>query len=205
MRIFQMVEESIEPSLGRVNATADELRRYQQALAARERRSEVAMASLMASHEELRASIGVLQQATQSLKREVGRLSASGIVHTGVSHDAARTAAVAPSLASSLQDSAYVGFEDQFRGTQEDIRERVREYLSIFEGATDVLDVGCGRGEFLELLRKHGIRARGIDVNSAMVDVCREQGLDATHADALAYLEAQPDGSLGGLFAAQVI
>jgi len=55
------------------------------------------------------------------------------------------------------------------------------------------------------LLREHGIRARGVDVNGAMVDVCREQGLDVEEADALAYLRARPDESLGGLFAAQVI
>lgn len=68
-----------------------------------------------------------------------------------------------------------------------------------------MLDVGCGRGEFLALLSQHRISARGIDLNAAMVDVCREKGLDATNADALTYLRAQPDGSLGGLFAAQVI
>jgi O-antigen chain-terminating methyltransferase len=68
-----------------------------------------------------------------------------------------------------------------------------------------VLDVGCGRGEFLDLLRAQGIAARGLDLNPAMVDEARARGLDATTADALAYLNAQPDGSLGGLFAAQVV
>jgi len=68
-----------------------------------------------------------------------------------------------------------------------------------------VLDLGCGRGEFLALLRDQGVPSRGIDVNSAMVEVCRQQGLDVTEADGLSYLRAQPDGSLGGLFAAQVI
>ena len=68
-----------------------------------------------------------------------------------------------------------------------------------------MLDVGCGRGEFLELLRERGIRARGIDINAAMVDVCREKGLDAETGDALTCLRRLPDGSLGGLFAAQVV
>jgi O-antigen chain-terminating methyltransferase len=68
-----------------------------------------------------------------------------------------------------------------------------------------VLDVGCGRGEFLSLLRDSGIAARGIDVNETMVEVCRERGFDAHLADALEYLRAQPDASLGGLFAAQVV
>jgi O-antigen chain-terminating methyltransferase len=98
-----------------------------------------------------------------------------------------------------------VGFEDQFRGSVEAIGERLAGYLALFDGAADVLDIGCGRGEFLALLRERGVRARGIDVNAAMVDVCREKGLEATQADALAYLRAQPAGSLGGLFAAQVV
>ena len=61
-----------------------------------------------------------------------------------------------------------------------------------------MLDVGCGRGEFLALLREHGISA-AVDVNPAMVEVCRANGLDAVTTDALAYLRTLPDGSLGGL------
>ena len=76
--------------------------------------------------------------------------------------------------------------------------------MPLFKGASDVLDVGCGRGEFLDLLRENGISARGIDLNDEMAAVSRERGLDATAGDALSYLLAQPDGSLGGLFAAQV-
>ena len=77
--------------------------------------------------------------------------------------------------------------------------------MPLFEGASDVLDVGCGRGEFLELLKEKGISARGVDLNEEMAAVCRERGLEATAGDALTYLLAQPDGSLGGLFAAQVV
>ena len=84
--------------------------------------------------------------------------------------------------------------------------QRLAEYLPLFAGASDVLDVGCGRGEFLALLREHGITARGIDMNEAMVrGLPRARACDADEGDALAYLRAQPDGSLGGLFAAQVV
>ena len=99
----------------------------------------------------------------------------------------------------------YVGFEDQFRGAPEEIRARLAGYVEIFAGASDVLDIGCGRGEFLALLKERGVRARGIDVNDSMVDVCLQKGLDASKADALGYLRAQPAGSLGGLLAAQVV
>jgi SAM-dependent methyltransferase len=191
----------VEQSLGHI---VDEMRRHHEAFAARDIRHEASVAALAASQAELRASLGSLQQATHSLKREVLRLSESGVtVHAGAA------AAVAPAGVAgqldALDSHKYVGFEDQFRGSSEDIRERVTEYLPLFQGARDVLDIGCGRGEFLALLRDQGIAARGIDINGAMVDVCRQQGLDAAEADALTYLRAQPDGSLGGLFAAQVV
>jgi O-antigen chain-terminating methyltransferase len=111
----------------------------------------------------------------------------------------------ARAVAAGMESFRYVGFEDRFRGSQDDIRSRLTEYLPCFEGASDVLDVGCGRGEFLDLLRVHGIRARGLDVNHEMVEVCRARGLDAVEGDAVEYLTSLPDGSLGGLFAAQVV
>ena len=205
------VVEWVGGTIGRFDALVDRMQRYEQALTARERRSDAAVTSLAASHEELRVSIGVLQQAAQSMKREVTRLAESGVTVAArppgaVASGSHRKTQEPPAHQLDALDShKYVGFEDQFRGSQDDIRRRVSEYLPLFQGTSDVLDIGCGRGEFLALLREHGVGARGVDVNGAMIDVCREQGLDATEADALAYLKAQPDGSLGGLFAAQVI
>lgn len=101
--------------------------------------------------------------------------------------------------------ATYLGFEDQFRGTRDAIRERQADYLPLFAGARNVLDVGCGRGELLDLFREHGIDACGIDINPAMVAACEARGLKAEAADALTYLERVPDGSLGGLIALQVV
>jgi SAM-dependent methyltransferase len=195
---------AIDWTESRIEGAMDELRRYQQSLMARDRRQEGAIASLSASHEEIRASIGGLHQATQNLKREIVKLADGGSAVRGSTTTPGGAEAV-PVSVESLDSHQYVGFEDKFRGSSEDIHRRVSEYLPLFEGARDVLDIGCGRGEFLALLRDHGVPARGIDINSAMVEVCRQQGLDASDADALSYLRAQPDGSLGGLFAAQVV
>ena len=68
-----------------------------------------------------------------------------------------------------------------------------------------MLDVGCGRGEFLDLLREAGIGARGLDLNHEMVEACRARGLDVVEGDLVGYLAALPDASLGGLIAAQVV
>ena len=187
-----------------VAAAIDEMHRHQEALAAWERRSTDRLSSLTAAHEELRTSLAVLQQAAQNLKRELSR-GAESARPAATASVATPAGVLPPNQLDALDSHKYVGFEDQFRGTPEDIRQRVSEYLPIFSGTSDVLDIGCGRGEFLALLRDQGIRGRGIDVNGAMVEVCRQQGLDVIEADALSYLRAQPDGSLGGLFAAQVI
>jgi O-antigen chain-terminating methyltransferase len=179
----------------------DETRRFREALAARERRMESGMSAIRAVHDELRVSVGVLQQATQMLKLEVDRLAA-GATPTPSSE---RSAPPAVAMTEDALGHKYVGFEDQFRGTPEAIRERLLEYVALFAGTSDVLDIGCGRGEFLALLAEKGTSARGIDTNRAMVQVCRDKGLRADAADAVAFLRAQPGQSLGGLFAAQVV
>jgi SAM-dependent methyltransferase/molybdopterin converting factor small subunit len=99
----------------------------------------------------------------------------------------------------------YAGFEERFRGSEEDIKGRQRIYVPYFEGARDVLDLGCGRGEFLELLREHGINARGVDLDLDMVLLCRDKKLDVARNDAFAYLGALSDDAVGGIFAAQLI
>jgi SAM-dependent methyltransferase len=99
----------------------------------------------------------------------------------------------------------YAGFEERFRGGEDDIKERQRIYVPYFEGAGNVLDLGCGRGEFLQLLGEHGIDARGVDLDLDMVLLCRDKELDVVRDDAFAYLGALSDGAVGGIFAAQLI
>lgn len=163
------------------------------------RRVDEALASL----EDVRATAALAQQTALSLKREVERLLARPAAAAGGTGEPPVSATAAPSV--DLNAFKYLGFENEFRGAPEDIRQRLEMYLPLFDGRQDVLDIGCGRGEFLDLLRSRGVTARGIDINDAMVEESRARGLDAAKADALAYLSALPDASLGGLFAAQVI
>lgn len=200
----QPVLEQIGAAAEHMDDIVHEMRLYREALLARERRSEAAVSALTASHEELRATVSVLQQAAQNIKREVQR-GQTGVRSGSDSSGTVPNASAPSSQMDALDSHKYVGFEDAFRGSSEDIRRRVTEYMPLFAGASDVLDIGCGRGEFLALLREQGVTGRGVDLNAAMVEVCREQGLDATEVDGLTYLRSLPDGSLGGLFAAQVV
>ena len=111
----------------------------------------------------------------------------------------------APNLAVPSVPLDYFTFEARMRGSRSDIRARQRVYLADFERQEPVLDIGCGRGEFLSLLREAGIDARGVDRDADMVAFCRSEGLSVEHADALAYLERVANGSLGGVFAAQLV
>jgi SAM-dependent methyltransferase len=100
----------------------------------------------------------------------------------------------------------YRDFEEVFRGPEDRVRERQKAYLDILDGHEPVLDVGCGRGELLDLLRDRGVPYAGIDIDSGMVERCRAKG----HADVQAsaaneYLERLPEGTLGAVFSAQVI
>jgi len=99
----------------------------------------------------------------------------------------------------------YFAFEAKMRGSTADVRQRQRPYVEDFRDAAPVLDVGCGRGELLGLLRDAGIEARGVDADADMAAYAKGDGLDVEQADALAYLEAQPDGAFGGMFAGQVV
>jgi SAM-dependent methyltransferase len=161
------------------------------------------------------AAAATVQQQAIVLKREIERLLQQGVPAAGAAPSAAATGATPPgrSMANSstlagesaLESWKYPAFEAAFRGSQDEIAARLASYVPLFAGARDVLDVGCGRGEFLELLNSAGVSARGLDLNYEMVEICRSRGLDVAHGDALAYLRELPDESLGGLFAAQVV
>ena len=114
-------------------------------------------------------------------------------------------AASAPVPEPAAQPFDYFAFESRMRGPRELIRDRQRAYVDDFRDAAPVLDVGCGRGEFLSLLAEAGVEARGVDLDPDMVAFCRGQGLDVEEGDALAYLEDLDEGSLGGIFAAQFV
>ena len=112
--------------------------------------------------------------------------------------------AIAAAAARAAEDSAYTAFENRFRGSRDEIRLRLGDYAERFAGCPPVVDLGCGRGEFLEALRERGTSARGVEANANVVRECREKGLDVAQGDLVDFLRAQAAGSLGGVFAAQV-
>jgi 2-polyprenyl-3-methyl-5-hydroxy-6-metoxy-1,4-benzoquinol methylase len=104
----------------------------------------------------------------------------------------------------------WLHFAQVFRGSEDRIRESQKRYVDKFRGAAGVfdpavLDLGCGRGEFLEAARDAGLAARGIDQSEECVGVCRSKGLAAERAEIFEYLDHLPDQSLGGVYCSQVV
>jgi SAM-dependent methyltransferase len=99
----------------------------------------------------------------------------------------------------------YPRSTEWLRSATQEIPERQRRYVPYFAGRHEVVDIGCGRGEFLDLLREVSISPLGVDSDEEMVRRCRELGLDATHDDALQYLRGRPEGSHGGIFAGRLV
>jgi SAM-dependent methyltransferase len=105
-----------------------------------------------------------------------------------------------------IPPGVYALFEERFRGSPEEIARGQRFYLDFVRDLPGpVLDVGCGRGEFLGLLRAAGIPSSGIESNPLSVEACRRAGLEVEAGDVFALLGRRPAGKLGGVVAFQVV
>jgi SAM-dependent methyltransferase len=108
-------------------------------------------------------------------------------------------------------DAFYLSLEDRFRGTRDEIMQRQRFYLPFLQDQKiggkqmPILDIGCGRGEWLELLTESGLEARGVDLNRVFVAACKERGLNVSEGDALEYLRDLPTGSVGAVTGFHII
>jgi len=179
--VLQRVD-SLAVGLAGVQALAEEVR--DRRLPALSSRLDALVARL---HEELAETAGLLDRVVAG---EPLRISAP------------------PALEARLPQAVLAAsraFAETFRGSEEEIAGRVAEHVGLLRGREPVLDLGCGRGELLRLLRSAGIEASGVDTDPAMVEACRRAGLAVAEADAVAALEARPAGSLGGVVALHLV
>jgi len=148
-----------------------------------------------------RASVGSLEQVHRMLEAQEEKIAALRRTLEPIAGSGRRRAEVLD------QSKLFRSIElsHRFANSTREADARYTGYASRFAGITDILDVACGTGRFLEACRQAGVTARGIDLDADMVSACAERGLNAMKADALPYLAQLPDGSLGGVFSAQFI
>ncbi len=147
------------------------------------------------------------EKENQLLRAQVAMLQAQ--IQAGGQGQTSATLAIAPVSLSKATDELKIDdffkeFENNFRGSKEEIKRRLKVYLPYLESAqigsgSQVIDVGCGRGEWLELLAESNIPALGIDLNLAKVEDCIAQGLAAKAGDAITFLQQQEPGSIAAV------
>jgi 2-polyprenyl-3-methyl-5-hydroxy-6-metoxy-1,4-benzoquinol methylase len=163
--------------------------------------------------------LGALDRATVDVQKrlwndmEKTRLEFERLIHNelrvirrrGLSSDALQSLPPPPATASAPPlDFDYDRFAERFRGSEDYVRNKQEFYKPFFAGCFDVLDIGCGRGEFLEAMREIGVPAHGIDMSEESVRQCRKKGFHAEQADLFEFLAEQPDAGLDGIFSSQV-
>jgi len=155
-------------------------------------------------HEELRV---IRQRAQAPLLDSRGSVSAGESRRAGESIGGREDddAVTEPRLSRSGGSFDYGRFAERFRGSEEYVKQGQQIYLPYFAGRKNVLDIGCGRGEFLEMMQAAGVPACGIDLSGESVALCRQKGLDAQVADLFPHLAELPEASLDGIFCAQVV
>jgi O-antigen chain-terminating methyltransferase len=142
-----------------------------------------------------------IEERLRSQELKVRRLEASnGPGTTGMVSPREEPRAAVPQM-----PFDYFLFEEYHRGSESLIKQRQRHYVKYFKGQEPVWDLGCGRGEFLELLREAAITAQGVENSPNAFHLCKEKGLNVTQTNLFTFLDDADDESAGGIFAAQVI
>lgn len=148
---------------------------------------------------DLRRQIALCEREQASLSRAYSDLTR----RLDLTRNPAATAVVPEPESSGLDaltESFYARLEDRFRGSREEIKQRLVKYLPDAEAAIErigkpILDLGCGRGEWIEVLSDHGMTATGVDLNEMQLREARALGLDVHLGDACAFLAQAKSGS----------
>lgn len=180
------IQNELKPAIEELRTAASELRSDVDRLAEANERNR---AELAAQRGRLERVLKALDGA-QTTERDAG----------------AGTRAVLTEELERLLGEQYEDFERIFRGSPETIRERLVPYLDdVLAVEGPVLDVGSGRGEWLDMLREHGQEATGVELNTVFAEAARRRGNDVVVGDGIAELRKRPDGSLGAVTAFHVV
>lgn len=187
-----------------------------------EQRHEQALAELALANQRLQAvtaTVATLESVVQSLQTRLTATEKAALYQRSEllrarSQEGRLSRSVAPDgepappvewTADALDEQGYLDFEERFRGSRDEIRSRQLDAVEFVRGLRPgngpLLDIACGRGEWLDILGAEGIEAYGVDSNTAMIADAAAAGLDVRHEDALVHLAKLEESSLQGISA----
>lgn len=224
MEELSLRDNALEEQIADANVRIDEARDYMKMLEERILRLEKHIRILDADQKQLKtdhdgASLNLQNNnaAIDSLHSDMDfiKLKLSSVekkLRSAPAASAAPAASVQESAAAPPADNGsdseyesidYFDFENHFRGSIENIKKAQEYYLRYFSGKSRVIDIGCGRGEFLSLMKDNDIPAQGVDIYEPYVEYCNMKGLTAHCGDGTAFLAKQE--STDGIFVGQVV
>jgi SAM-dependent methyltransferase len=166
---------------------------------------------LKAIDHSMRALVPAVDESTQDLEQRLMGLDGLHHGHAGeLAPDEAADQKSGPTIkadgaAGQRAPFSYYDFAQEFGGSDSIVRQLYEQYLDFFRGRERVVDLGCGRGTFLQLLTDNGIGAYGVELDSDLVRFCQGKGLDVVRADVIEQLRSLGDESLDGIFAGHVV
>jgi O-antigen chain-terminating methyltransferase len=163
-------------------------------------------------HSTLHAETSLMARVFADLSRRVDQIGQrNGAAPEALVTPASQTDLPASEGFDAFKDSFYHRLENRYRGSVDEIADRLRIYLPDVEaavmrtGGKPVMDIGCGRGEWLGLLKRAGIEGFGVDTNAVQIEAAKEQGLDVRLGDALKALAEMKDNSLAMISAHHLV
>ncbi len=185
---FEALDKDIGSSRVPLKENESDLRRDLETVSVNVRNNNALLERLDSETEFIKSKLSTLE------KRAVSGGSAAKIVY--------QEKASAP-VSDDYADIDYFDFENRFRGSIESVKKSQEAYLKYFSNKKHVLDIGCGRGEFLSLMKDNGINAEGVDIYEPYTDYCNSKGLKAQCGDGTAYLAKMH--KTDGIFVGQVV
>jgi SAM-dependent methyltransferase len=172
--------------------------------------SEETRSSVLKQFDERTLEISTKSDADlNAMRRSIDLIRSSAGASSGTSVSSVTPQPVVLQNEQVIEDSLYVALEDHFRGSESVIKERQASYLphitSVVSADAPLLDIGCGRGEWLSVLKDNNISASGVDSNVSCVEDCKSKGLSVVQADLLDALRKTPEHSLGAITMFQVM
>lgn len=152
------------------------------------------------------SAIEALQSDTEFVKYKlvsIEKNAKNNVVPAAINTDVAAPVAPTAPADSDYEEIDYFDFENHFRGSIDSIKKAQEAYIPYLKNKKNVLDIGCGRGEFLSLMQDNGINATGIDIYEPYADYCRMKGLNVTAGDGVAHLASLDE--VDGIFVGQVV
>jgi SAM-dependent methyltransferase len=211
IHVFDDLARQTDAAIGAVRTET-----LQAAGAIRDTRSwaEAALDAEAAAREEAQAAVSGLMHRIEAVEDQLDRLQLAPrlarlerttrrpVERSTADEAPADSPGAAPYTAQPID---YLAFEARFRGSEETVRARQAIYLEVLRDRRRVVDLGCGRGELIDLLDEAGVSAYGVEVNDDFVDLLREKGLEVVRQDLIEHLAALDPGAVDAIVASHVV